>query len=154
MKDKTNIEKLIKNIRENGVKVYIVPNNESNNLTQLDIRIMIENNLDNIKKESKQANNFAEILEQLRDVIEFKEEKMIDKEYIDYLKSFETPRIISEREKDTLEYEKAIYSGDIIWKMEYINGKFESVGHLTDQGYQMLPMSRFHRFINWFLNLI
>lgn len=75
MKDKTNIEKLIKNIRENGVKVYIVPNNESNNLTQLDVRIMIENNLDNIKKESKQANNFAEILEQLKDVIEFKEEK-------------------------------------------------------------------------------
>lgn len=75
MKDKPNIEKLIKNIRENGVKVYIVPNNEFNNLTQLDIRIMIENNLDNIKKESKQANNFAEILEQLKDIIEFKEEK-------------------------------------------------------------------------------
>lgn len=74
MKDKLNIEKLIKNIRENGVKVYIVSNNKSNNLTQLDVRIMIENNLDNIKKESKQANNFAEILEQLKDVIEFKEE--------------------------------------------------------------------------------
>lgn len=70
MKDKPNIEKLIKNIRENGVKVYIVPNHESNNLTQLDIRIMIENNLNNIKK-SKHANNFAEILEQLKDVIEF-----------------------------------------------------------------------------------
>lgn len=79
---------------------------------------------------------------------------MIDKEYIDYLKSFETPRVISEREKDTLEYEEAIYSGDLIWRMEYKNGKFEAVGHLTNQGYQMLPMSRFHRFINWFLNLI
>ena len=78
----------------------------------------------------------------------------MDKEYIDYLKSFKSPRIISEREKDTLEYEEAIYSGDLIWKMEYINGKFEAVGHLTNQGYQMLPMSRFHRFINWFLNLI
>lgn len=75
MKDKPNIEKLIKNIRENGVKVYIVPSDKSNNLTQLDFRIMIENNLDNIKKESKKANNFAEILEQLKDIIEFKEEK-------------------------------------------------------------------------------
>lgn len=79
---------------------------------------------------------------------------MIDKEYIDYLKSFETPRIISEIEKCSLEYEKAIYSGDIIWKMEYINGKFESVGHLTNQGYQMLPMNKFHKIINWFLNII
>lgn len=75
MKNKSNIEKLIKNIRENGVKVYIVSNNVSNNLTQLDIRIMIENNLNKIKKESKQANNFAEILEQLKDIIEFKEKK-------------------------------------------------------------------------------
>ena len=74
MKDKSNIEKLIKNIREKGVKVYIVQNDESNNLTQLDVRIMIENNLKKIKKESKQANNFAEILEQLKDVIEFEEE--------------------------------------------------------------------------------
>ena len=74
MKDKSNIEKLIKNIREKGVKVYIVQNDESNNLTQLDVRIMIENNLNRIKKESKQANNFAEILEQLKDVIEFEEE--------------------------------------------------------------------------------
>ena len=74
MKDKPNIGKLIKNIRENGVKVYIVQNDESNNLTQLDIRIMIENNLNKIKNESKQANNFAEILEQLKDVIEFEEE--------------------------------------------------------------------------------
>ena len=73
MKNKSNIEKLIKNIRENGVKVYIVSNNESNNLTQLDIRIMIENNLNKIKKESKQANNFAEIIESLKDIIEFKE---------------------------------------------------------------------------------
>ena len=78
----------------------------------------------------------------------------MDKEYIDYLKSFKSPRIISEREKDTLEYEEAIYSGDLIWKMEYINDKFESVGHLTNQGYKMLPISRFHRFINWFFNLI
>ena len=74
MKDKSNIEKLIKNIREKGVKVYIVQNDKSNNLTQLDVRIMIENNLNRIKKESKQANNFAEILEQLKDVIEFEEE--------------------------------------------------------------------------------
>lgn len=78
----------------------------------------------------------------------------MDKEYIDYLKSFETPRVISEREKDTLEYEEAIYSGDLTWKMEYRNGKFEAIGHLTNQGYQMLPMSRFHRIINWFLSLI
>lgn len=78
----------------------------------------------------------------------------MDKEYIDYLKSFKTPRVISEKEKDTLEYEEAIYSGDLIWKMEYINNKFEAVGHLTKQGYQMLPMNKFHRIIAWFLNLI
>lgn len=78
----------------------------------------------------------------------------MDKEYIDYLKSFETPRVISEKEIDTLEYEEAIYSGDLCWEMKYINGKFEKVGYLTNQGYQMLPMSRFHRIISWFLNLI
>lgn len=75
MKNKTNIEKLVKNIRENGVKVFIVPNENGENLTQLDIRIMIEKNLNEIKNKSIQCQNFAEIIESLKDIIEFKEEK-------------------------------------------------------------------------------
>lgn len=78
----------------------------------------------------------------------------MDKEYIQYLKSFKTPRVISEKEKDTLEYEEAIYSGDIICKIGYINGKFKQIGHLTDKGYLNIPMSKFHKIISWFLNLI
>lgn len=75
MKDKPNIEKLVKNIRKNGVKVFIVPNENGENLTQLDIRIMIEKNLNEIKNKSIQCQNFAEIIESLKDIIEFKEEK-------------------------------------------------------------------------------
>ena len=75
MKNKPDIEKLVKNIRENGVKVFIVANNNSENLTQLNFRIMIENNLDRIKNKSIQCQNFAEIVESLKDIIEFKEEK-------------------------------------------------------------------------------
>ena len=75
MKNKPDIEKLVKNIRENGVKVYIVPNKNSENLTQLDIRIMIEKNLDRMKNKSISCKNFAEIVESLKDIIEFKEEK-------------------------------------------------------------------------------
>jgi predicted HAD superfamily phosphohydrolase YqeG len=75
MKNKPDIEKLVKNIRENGVKVFIVPNKNSENLTQLDIRIMIEKNLDRMKNKSIQCKNFAEIVESLKDIIEFKEEK-------------------------------------------------------------------------------
>jgi predicted HAD superfamily phosphohydrolase YqeG len=75
MKNKPDIEKLVKNIRENGVKVFIVANKNSENLTQLDFRIMIENNLDRMKNKSIQCQNFAEIVESLKDIIEFKEEK-------------------------------------------------------------------------------
>ena len=75
MKNKPDIEKLVKNIRENGVKVFIVANKNSENLTQLDFRIMIENNLDRMKNKSIPCQNFAEIVESLKDIIEFKEEK-------------------------------------------------------------------------------
>ena len=71
----TNFEKLIKNIKENGIKIFIVSNKNNETLTQLDIRIMIEKNLNNLKNNSIQCQNFAEILEQLKNVIEFKEEK-------------------------------------------------------------------------------
>ena len=70
-----NLDKLIHNIRENGIKIFIAPNENSENLTQLDIRIMIEKNLDKIKNKSIQCQNFAEILEQLKDVVEYKETK-------------------------------------------------------------------------------
>jgi hypothetical protein len=75
MKNKPDIEKLVKNIRENGVKVFMVANKNSEILTQLDIRIMIEKNLDRMKNKSIQCQNFAEIVESLKDIIEFKEEK-------------------------------------------------------------------------------
>ena len=75
MKIMTNFEKLIKNIKENGIKIFIVSNKNNETLTQLDIRIMIEKNLNNLKNNSIQCQNFAEILEQLKNVIEFKEEK-------------------------------------------------------------------------------
>lgn len=54
-----NLDKLIHNIHENGIKIFIAPNENSENLTQLDIRIMIEKNLDKIKNKSIQCQNFA-----------------------------------------------------------------------------------------------
>ena len=75
MENKPDIEKLVKNIRENGVKVFIVANKNSENLTQLDIRIMIEKNLDKIKNKSIQCQNFAEIVESLKDIIEFRKDE-------------------------------------------------------------------------------
>ena len=44
-----------------------------------------------------------------------------DAVYLDYLKSFKTPRFIDEKEQDTLDFEEADRLGDIYTTMIYMN---------------------------------
>jgi len=67
-----NYEKLVRNIREKGIEVYLAPkeNEGSIKLTQTAVRFMIERNLERLGKESHRVENFAQVSEKLKDVID------------------------------------------------------------------------------------
>jgi len=68
----SNYEKLVKNIREKGIKVFLAPkeNLKSGELTQTAVRFMIERNLKRLETETRDAKNFAEVLKQAGEVID------------------------------------------------------------------------------------
>lgn len=76
-----------------------------------------------------------------------------DAAYLNYLKSFKTPRFIDEKEQDTLEFEEADRLGDIYTTMIYMNGKFGLLCKLTNKGISKLPMTRLDKIVDWFLKL-
>lgn len=76
-----------------------------------------------------------------------------DVAYLNYLKSFKTPRFIDEKEQDTLEFEEANRLGDICTSMIYMNEKFGLLGKLTNKGFFKLPKTKFDKIVDWFLKL-